>query len=217
MRSLTFFIFVNCNFGSETVKYMKKWTNTQKSITKMKLRISFLKNCIKHNVISPHLNRWSSLKNNLYHYRSVSKYNSILKRLIFNMIKVEISDAHRFNNSALYETVRLARSISHHLPIFLCNDFLKYQNRSLYFHFESERNRLNKKFDWLLKKQITTQNKKIRPVHYFCSINNVPLVTTSRKCLRSNCNQPVVPNRANSFSFNPIPHLTFHLLPRNYP
>lgn len=100
MRSLTFFQFVNFNFGSETVKHVKKWTNTQRSITKMKVRISFLKNCLKHNVIPPHLKRWSRLKNNLYHHRSVSKCETMLKRLIFNVVKVEISDAHRFIYSA---------------------------------------------------------------------------------------------------------------------
>ena len=209
MRHFTFFGYVRFYFGTETVIYMKKWTNLQKTITKMKLRIAFLKKCIRHNITPPHLNFCSRIANNLYHARSISKFKNLRNRFITGSMKIEICDAHSIIRSSLSEVIELARHIVNTLPNFMCDDFFNFQNRPLRSYYVRERERLDNKFNWLVRKQTLEKIKHIRPVHYYCSETTYSQVSSSRMNFSLNSNAPPTTSIVSSSSLS-HPHPPLH-------
>lgn len=73
------------------------------------------------------------------------------------------------------------------MPLSVCNSFFNRQGGPLYSYFVKERDRLDKKFKYLLLKQNNIL-KDIKPIHYVC---NVP-----------SANQDLVNNTNLSFSFS---------------
>src|SRR5580765_257122 len=145
MRHLTFFQSIKCNLGSKTVKLMKSWINSQKSVSKMHLRISFLKQCIGSRIVLPHLNRFNHYADSLHDTTSVRKFNILFKRFAMSMTRNEIYDMHRQIRATRMCSYKLVRQITHVLPISLCNNFFHTQDKSLRLHFAGERDRLDKK------------------------------------------------------------------------
>lgn len=204
MRRCSFFNYVKFCFGTETVICMKRWINLQKLITRMKLRIIFLNNCIRHNIIPPHLkNLCSRSIVDLHHARSISKFKDICKRFITGIMKNEISDAHRTIHSTRFEMVKLAHRIAYMLPSSICDEFFGNQSRTLHFYYVSKNKRLVKKFKWLLYRQIrdTKKNK-------FALLNIIvrwSQTHNSHVNLRSASNIRDKKSTVTSFSFDPIP------------
>jgi len=48
-----------------------------------------------------------------------------------------------------------------------------FQSTSVFFHFVKERERLNKKFNWIVKQQKTAQENNIHTIRYFCTSTEI--------------------------------------------
>jgi len=69
----------------------------------------------------------------------------------------------------------LARDITKNLPLKIARNFFDYQERNLFTLFIRDRNRIDKKCDWLIYKRDSTINKNIKSIKYYC----LPSDTTS--------------------------------------
>ena len=166
MRSFTFFQFVKYNFGFNTVSFMKKWIHTQKSMIRMRMRINFLNNCLRLNLVPAHLNRFARYDKQLQHVKSILKFNGILNVFIKHMLRNEIKDAYRHIHSLQMLSFKLVRCISRTLPIATLNAFFGGQNSSLHHYFASKREGIQKKLCRLRTKHMHNKIKEIRPVQY---------------------------------------------------
>lgn len=213
MRSLTFFQFIKFYFGFTIVSRLKKWIRLSKRLTKLTLRINFLRRCINHNVTPTHLIGCTRYSNVLYN--SVSRYrcNKIMNRFVKEMLKNEIRDKYVHIMALCREIVDLVRLISLDLSTSISNRFFMNQNISqrLYHGFVAAK--LNNKFNWLLRRHDTATRASVRPIRYYYTYQN-PTSDNGRALIES----------ANvKYSLNPIepshssPQLTVSLDPLSFP
>src|SRR5947199_468252 len=186
---------------------MKWWIHLQKAVAKMKLRISFLIECIKQQVTPPHLKRFSNYEINLHHQKSRAKYYSLFNGFIRRMLKNEICDAYRHIRALKVNILTCARSISLYVPTSICNAFFAKQNNALRYHYTAENKRLDRKFSWLLEKHKRKLIENIRSIRYYGTISTSvsPNKQSQRKLLRSNAGEPKKINNNVSFSSQPLP------------
>ena len=131
-----------------------------------KLRASFLRRCIKYNLVPPHANFSLQLEKSLGSSRLTNKFLSSKNTFIIKTLKLEIRDACDRMRYAFSKMYSLSHLVCRCIPTRICNSFFAQQERSIQFLFLKERSRLDKKFKWLLNKQ---QKKyvNLKPIQYF--------------------------------------------------
>ena len=67
---------------------------------------------------------------------------------------------------------RITNLITNTLPMFMFNNFYNTQSRSFHFHFLKERDKLDKKFHWLVTQHNSQILLKISPINYRWSITH---------------------------------------------
>jgi len=95
-----------------------------------------------------------------------------LRYAIWSVEEDVLANVQRNLMKRMIACVRMDGGHFEHLQISICNDFFVRQNRfqrAYYFH---ESKKLDKKFNWLLKKQLNEIRKDIRPIRYFCAVQN---------------------------------------------
>jgi len=73
----------------------------------------------------------------------------------------------------------LARNITKNLPFNITKNFFDSRERSLHWFFKRECIRIDRKCDWLAKKQTLTLHSKIKPLKYYCLSPNFTTSDTS--------------------------------------
>lgn len=77
-----FFMFIRTTFDEYPVTLLKCWTKHRRRIIMNRIRITFLKFCIQHKIIPPHLNCIQNSKLNLFNYRSKCNFYHIRNTFI---------------------------------------------------------------------------------------------------------------------------------------
>lgn len=176
----------------------------------MKLRVVFLNKCIKSNIVLPHLNKFKTYHKNLFHELSCKKFDMIFIRFVKSMIRNEIYDVYKHIRYLRAFDYKYTRTIAQILPLAQCNKFFYTQNRSLHFHFMSESDRLDKKFNWLLCKQNKNNVKKLKTINYFCKFPSRTVLEPihNREILEEFSIKPFIrPNNSNAINISLDPSI----------
>jgi len=167
--SVSFFKFIHDTFGTLPVKLLKEWKKHRVNIYKCKLRIRFIKFCIQHEITPSHLSGLQRFNVHLRDQRLLAKFNGIKISIEKRLLKIELNDAYRSINYFRNCLFRLARDIMKNLPLKIANNFFDYQERNLFTFFIRERNRIDKKCDWLIHRRNSFVSNNIKPVKYYWS------------------------------------------------
>lgn len=176
MRSLTFFQFIKFYFGPTIVSRLKRWIFIKQCLTKLTLRIIFLRKCINYNITPTHLTFCTGYSNMLFNGVSRFRCNKITNRFIKDMLGNEIRDTYVHIIALRREIMDLVRSISMELPISVVNGFFIKQNKSQRLYYDFMEATFDRKFEWLLRKHDRATLTNIRPIRYFCTTPNPSLV-----------------------------------------
>jgi len=160
------------------LQFLKEWKKHRLNIYKCKLRIRFIKFCIQHEIIPSHLSGLQRFNVHLQDQKLKGKFNDIKISFEKRLLKIELNDAYRSINHFRNCFFHLARDITKNLPVKIANNFFDYQERNLYTFFIKDRNRIDKKCDWLIYKRDSTVNNNIKSVKYYWfppDITSLPL------------------------------------------
>ena len=168
----SFFQYIGRNFGTNIVKQFKIWIDRHRSIVKMKQRIIFLKNCIKHKIIPTHLNRFNGYELNLQGSKSRSAYTNIHNKFVFSMLRNEVNDLYFHTKRLTSNIYKVVRFLFDRVPIYICNKFFRTQAYTLHKLWNFEYRRLVNKFNWLREKSKFRLLREIRPIEYVYKLAN---------------------------------------------
>jgi len=210
IQSTSFFKFIYNTFGTSNVKLLKEWKKHRFNIYKCKLRIRFIKFCIQHEIIPAHLNSILHLNVHLFDHKLKSKVNDIKINLANRLLKIEINDAHRSINYFRNRLFYLARNITKNLPLQITNKFFDYQERNLYTLFIRDRNRIDRRCNWLIYKRDSTANKNIKPLRYYWVPSDIASLSSdgfssSGKNKKFSLSKPSFDDRSNIIEINISP------------
>jgi len=132
----SFFNYIFCTFGGYSVGLLKSWIKIKKAIIKSKVRVKFLKHCIKCNIYPPHLYHFLDYNIHLNQHLSANKFNNMKKTFIISVLKMELNDAFRTLDSSHIQIFRLERKITQHIPFYICHLFFTKQEATLGMFFE---------------------------------------------------------------------------------
>lgn len=163
-----FFQFIYFNFGLEIVELLKNWINHNRILISTRLKIVFLTNCKRRDLLLNHLNckQLLDLQFRLPKYKRVADQK--IKRMSGSLIGLEISDAHNYQRYLTRKLYYLNKDIDYALPSNICKKFTQY--RAFRRFYDRERIRLDKKLRWLesRQKKSTCDHK----INYYCTIND---------------------------------------------
>lgn len=157
---ISYFQFINYYFGHSTMCAFKDWIKLQKSMIRAKLKINFLRKCINHNITLPSLSKiWITFERNLCHDKSRVKLVNMKSIFIGRLLRLQIRDLFFKIRSIKNLILVNSRFLYQHTPVSVCNAFFRRQLGPLHSVFNSEQNRLNKKFYFLNMKQSALFNR----------------------------------------------------------
>jgi len=118
------FLILYVIFLVHSVKLLKLWIKHRKTIYRNRIRIRFIKFCIQHDVVPPHLYRIHNFNLNLYHHSSISKFYVLMDIYIQKkLLKMGLNDSYRLINHSQTKIFQLARDITHNFPFYIYNSF----------------------------------------------------------------------------------------------
>src|SRR5436190_10566126 len=173
----SFFNYIKFKFGTHTLNLFKSLIKFKRMIVKDRLRATFLRNCISHNVVPPHVR--FKCDNKFFSKKTNTKFNRIKDKWTKQFLKLEIQDACCHMRYAINQTCIISYEIFKRVPVFVCNHFFYTQNISIHQFYLNETNRLNRKFGWLINKK--TQQLQLKKVNYYYSVpqtNPIPQYDT---------------------------------------
>jgi len=89
--------------------------------------------------------------------------------LLLKKLLLKISDNVKKQNAFISLTYHLNRKIVGILPWYVCDKFFYTQGLSLHNLYCKEKNRLSKKYYWLKKDKVVTNDNNINDIKYYCS------------------------------------------------
>jgi len=185
----SFYSYISEVYNRETSSILTKWVELNKELIKISLRIRFLSKCKRSNIVPKHFNI-NRLTDLTFYFddtkRRWKKYTNMFTNRLFNL---EISDYTRKRYHIISTIYRYTRKIEENLPYYICKKFFHTQELSLNKYYSRERNRLSKKFHWLVYKRNFYNlelNKNINKIRYFCSEHNDSIRHTFNKPLGIN-------------------------------
>jgi len=176
-----FFYYIRITFGIHPNNLLKLWIKHRRSIIALKIKIMFLKSCLRRGIIPPHLMYIMTTKLQISNYLVNNKVNSLRYKFALKMIKMELSDAYKSLNLMKLKIFRLTREVYKYLPVYILNNFFNSQESSLHRIFTEEKNRINKKIDWLNFKQTKLNYTNTKQIHYYYSCPNNSTQQGNRK------------------------------------
>jgi len=153
-RYYSFFTYISIVFGNFSLKLLKMWIKHRKIIIKSTQRIRFLKFCINNDIVPKHLYFLHRHNINLTHYKIHNRYERLNHLHAMRTLRIELNDVFRNMHSSRAQIFHLVRKITQHVPININNSFFKKQEQSLYYFYLHERQGIDKKISWLIKKQV---------------------------------------------------------------
>jgi len=167
MRYFKFFSYIRSQFGIETCNSLKHFKKLTDQSINLRIRIKFLKECLKLKLVPPHLdicNRYEKFSM----FSDGSKKR--LKILFFNHVKtvlrLELSDTYQHLITIRNKLFKLYKRIHRLLPTFVLMDFFGYQKRYNREKWANNTTRINKKIEWLVLKNNNKVKKDIKPINY---------------------------------------------------
>ena len=111
------FSYIRYEYGFEICQFLKEFCNLIKLSVNIRTRIRFLKSCINHNLVSPHLKRYTNIRN-------LNSFNSLsyrrLQKIQFNNVKailqLELKDSYRHLHFIRMSIVDFSFKIHYVLP-----------------------------------------------------------------------------------------------------
>jgi len=166
MRHMTYFEFIQDTFGFRTCKLLKDFIKLSRLNIKLRLRIRFLKTCIKLDLFPQHLKGFISRKLSLYERSSTLKLNRLNYMCARKILTLELRDAYKHLQTVNIEIFNTCKDISKALPISLESGFFCRQESNNNRFWQTEKTRLDKKIHWLSNKHNAYEKKNIRPIVY---------------------------------------------------
>lgn len=160
----SFFEFIRRTFGFHAFKLLKSWIFFRKAFIKSRLRSYFLRKCISLQLTPAHVKSISRFNVYLFSYKCRRTLLSYTRNFSSRLIKLELKDSYCYTRFVISKIYKLSRSIYKCIPEYICNGFFSRQDRSLHWFGLRERERLDNKLDWLVKKHL--ENTRVRPIRY---------------------------------------------------
>lgn len=137
----------------------------------VRIRIYFLKSCIKYDLTPSHLTK--SIKHITFYFKSSwLRLNRINKKSIDMICRLEITDAYNKLRNIQSEMYRISKAISLILLYEIDDDFYFQQELIYYRLWTKEKTRINNKIDWLSLKKKRQKISSIKPINYYCKMSN---------------------------------------------
>jgi len=166
-----FFKYISTTFGTRCNQLLKSWVKQQKWIINNKIKVTFLKVCIKYSIIPIHLQNITGNKLIISDHNCNRKLKHIRHVFATKLLKIKLNDAYKTLNRTHIEVYRLVKEISKHLPIYVYSNFFKRQESALHSLFAHEKHRIFKKINNLIQKQIYTDIKNTTSIQYYSSLS----------------------------------------------
>lgn len=132
---------------------MKAWMWYRKQIINNRIHTDFLHKCINNNIVPPHIgNIFNKYRGYFTHERSIKSFELLKQLFVKKLLRIELNDKYGSTRFAHTQIFKLSRNINCYIPLSVCNSFFNRQNGPLYTYFVNERNKLNKKFEFLYSK-----------------------------------------------------------------
>ena len=88
-----FFDFIKFNFGFHACPLLKRYIKTYRTNIKIRIRIYFLKTCLKEDLIPNHMFKFIRNENNNLFRSSKERIDRLKRNFIFKYLRVELQDA----------------------------------------------------------------------------------------------------------------------------
>jgi len=153
--------------------YLKCGLNIAKLLSEVH-NVRFLKFCINNDIVPKHLYFLHRHNINLTHYKTHNRYEHLNHLHAMRTLRIELNDAFRNMHSLRAQIFYLVRKITQDILIYsyINNSFFKKQEQLLYHYYLHERQGINKKISWLIKKQVRDSVHKTKPIKYYCYVPN---------------------------------------------
>jgi len=169
----SFYSFITHTYNSDTCALLKKWFSLNLELIKSSLRVKFLSNCKRSNIVPKHFNIEYLTKFTFYHDKSKICWSKYTNMFINKLLNLEISDNIKKRHHLITSIYRCTRKIEEMLPWHICNKFFYTKGRSLRECYIREKKRLSTKFAHLITGgNPFTATKTIDNIKYYCSSNN---------------------------------------------
>jgi len=100
-----FFKYVSTTFGIFCSRLLKSWINQQKLIINNKIRVTFLKACIQHNIVPIHLRNIIGNKLIMSDHNCNRKLKHLRHVFATKILKIELNDTYKSLNKAKIENL----------------------------------------------------------------------------------------------------------------
>jgi len=152
---------------------MKTWIILNRKIIRTLTKLHFLSSCKRFNIIPPHIYNACKLGNVRFSSPILTRKLSFSVRFFAQkIIKFEIRDAYYCLSSLRRELVKVTNYHSATLPTYCWNKFFNTQAFSLCKMKSREMEKIDKKLNWLLKKNSMNNHNSIPNISYFATSAN---------------------------------------------
>lgn len=208
---ISFFNYIKFKFGHKVLIMFKSVSKFYRIIINNKLRVYFLRRCISSDIVPSHVRCLHNFDNNFFSYKVNNKFKHIKRKMVTQLLKLEIQDAFCRINYATSQLCTLAYKIYQIVPVSVCNEFYHTQYLSFRGLYGRELMRLNKKLNWLT----TTKVGHTQPnnITYFFnpsslneetpySVSNLSFIPSTHSNLKIDISPPPSTHPQNPFLIN---------------
>ncbi|XP_071637612.1 uncharacterized protein [Temnothorax longispinosus] len=174
MGGIPFFKYIRTYFGDYCCSLLNKYIKLMKTCVSLRIKIRFIRSCIRLDVIPSHINLNRAKSNiKLVQNEYINKLNTISYRYGLSILRLELSDAYKSLQCVRHDMYRVYKSISNVFPLGIGNAFFARQEIVESHLWHSRKERVDKKISWLT--NISNKRKKsmIGDINYFCSDVNL--------------------------------------------
>ena len=189
---MSFFRFIHREFGQQNCYNLKIFMRRTKLAIKLKLRIKFIRKCIKHKLQPKHTNFRLLGGVNVFQPNSKKLLNNIKSTYILKILKIELKDAYLTLHKVNREMYKIQEELHSRLPDNLLRNFFDsqyYRNRKIWY---IENTKIKNKIQRLISQQRIATNRSIKPVKIKINSNNnnnVTIITPDKFKTPNNINK----------------------------
>jgi len=145
---LPFFKFIKVYFGLRTLRTLEKFISLLKLRTALRIRIYFLRTCIKLQLTPSHLDSFRKYGHlRLFERSSRKSLENIYNKHVIAVLRLELPDAFKHLRTTRTHIFNISKSISYLLPPVIGNAFFTRQEVNDYHCFHHLRFRIDKKIE----------------------------------------------------------------------
>jgi len=145
-----------------------------------RLKITFLHDCIEHDITPRHISDFLTKDIILFDHRSIKYFKRLKKVFVRRLLNTELRDSYRLLRFTQVQLFKTCRAIYRDIPVSVWEVFFSKQLGPLRTFSYKERAKFNKKFKHLLSKTDTNVSD-IEHIHYFCHIPSHYQTTTTER------------------------------------